>query len=198
MRPSSGHSPANTPAGRCAGRHALSARQKACRDDGPARTAAAQSGAATGADERRAVCHILVAQRRQPAGVATFASFASLWLLPRLQEFQHAHAASGIRISAAVQLSDFDDREVGQALRYGHPDQAPRGAVEWFSARAGNARWGVPELHLPVQAGRAGRGCASGWCRRPLKTGCWPSPRRRARRCARPGDIQNPTRPNIP
>ena len=78
------------------------------------------------------VRHIRYAQRRQPVGVTTFASFASLWLLPRLQEFQNAYPASDIRISAADQLADFDDPEIDLALRYCHPDQAPPGSTELF------------------------------------------------------------------
>jgi LysR family glycine cleavage system transcriptional activator len=38
-----------------------------------------------------AVRQIRSAQGRLQVGLTTFASFASLWLLPRLQAFQHAH-----------------------------------------------------------------------------------------------------------
>ena len=78
------------------------------------------------------VRHIRNAQRRQPVGVTTFASFASLWLLPRLQEFQNLYPASDIRISAADQLADFDDPEIDLALRYCHPDDAPPGSTKLF------------------------------------------------------------------
>lgn len=72
------------------------------------------------------------AQGRQPVAVTTFASFASLWLLPRLQGFQAVHPASDIRISANDNLADFDDPEIDLALRYCHPDDAPAGAVQLF------------------------------------------------------------------
>ena len=78
------------------------------------------------------VRHIRSAQRRQPVGVTTFASFASLWLLPRLQGFQNLHPESDIRISATDAFSDPDDLEVDLALRYCHPDQAPPGSVQLF------------------------------------------------------------------
>jgi LysR family glycine cleavage system transcriptional activator len=58
-------------------------------------------------------------------GVTTFASFASLWLLPRLQEFQRTHPGIDIRISANDALADPDDSELDLALRYAHPDDAP-------------------------------------------------------------------------
>jgi LysR family glycine cleavage system transcriptional activator len=78
------------------------------------------------------VRHIRSAQRRQPVGVATFASFASLWLLPRLQGFQSAHPESDIRVSASDALADFDDPEIDFALRYCHPEAAPPGSTLLF------------------------------------------------------------------
>ena len=71
-------------------------------------------------------------QRRQPVGVTTFASFASLWLLPRLQGFQAAHAGIDIRVSANDALADLDDPELDLALRYCHPDVAPAGSTLLF------------------------------------------------------------------
>src|SRR3954470_10021927 len=44
------------------------------------------------------VRQIRAKQSRQQVGVTTFPSFASLWLLPRLQEFQQAHPGTDIRI----------------------------------------------------------------------------------------------------
>jgi LysR family transcriptional regulator, glycine cleavage system transcriptional activator len=78
------------------------------------------------------VRQIRSAQRRQPVAVTTFASFASLWLLPRLQPFQEAHPTIDIRISATDALADFDDPEVDLALRYCHPDDVPAGASVLF------------------------------------------------------------------
>lgn len=78
------------------------------------------------------VRHIRSAQRRQPVGVTTFASFASLWLLPRLQGFQALQPQADIRISAVDKLIDFDDPEIDLALRYCHPDDAPPGSTMLF------------------------------------------------------------------
>ena len=49
---------------------------------------------------------------RQRITVTTFASFASLWLLPRLQDFQRQHPGVDIRISAQDAMADFDEFEV--------------------------------------------------------------------------------------
>lgn len=78
------------------------------------------------------VRRIRLARGRRHVGLTTFASFASLWLIPRLQAFQRAHPDIDIRISATDALVDLDDPELDIALRYCHPDQAPRGAVRLF------------------------------------------------------------------
>ena len=78
------------------------------------------------------VRHIRSAQRRQPVGVTTFASFASMWLLPRLQAFQAVHPQADIRISATDTMAEFDDPEIDLALRHCHPDDAPPGSVRLF------------------------------------------------------------------
>ncbi|MCW5632213.1 MAG: LysR family transcriptional regulator [Rubrivivax sp.] len=71
-------------------------------------------------------------ERRAPVAVTTFASFASLWLLPRLASFQQAHPDIDIRISAADALVELDDPEIDLALRYCHPDDAPAGSSQLF------------------------------------------------------------------
>jgi LysR family glycine cleavage system transcriptional activator len=78
------------------------------------------------------VRQIRTAQGRSKVGVTTFASFASLWLLPRLQEFQSSHPGIDIRISAFDTLAEEDDPELDLALRYCHPDDAPPGSTMLF------------------------------------------------------------------
>ena len=73
------------------------------------------------------VRQIRVARGRRHVSVTTFASFASLWLLPRLHYFQREHPDIDIRISASDALVDLDDPELDLALRYCHPDGAPPG-----------------------------------------------------------------------
>jgi LysR family transcriptional regulator, glycine cleavage system transcriptional activator len=71
-------------------------------------------------------------QHRHPVSVTTFASFASLWLLPRLQEFQATHPGVDIRISAGDRMAEFDDPELDLALRYCHASDAPAGSELLF------------------------------------------------------------------
>jgi LysR family transcriptional regulator, glycine cleavage system transcriptional activator len=72
------------------------------------------------------------ARSRRTVSLTTFASFASLWLIPRLQAFQAMHPDIDIRVSACDAMSDLDDPELDLALRYCHPDEAPAGAVRLF------------------------------------------------------------------
>jgi LysR family transcriptional regulator, glycine cleavage system transcriptional activator len=69
--------------------------------------------------------------RRQVA-LSTFASFASLWLLPRLADFQAAHADIDIRLSAQDRLLDPDDPDHDLLLRFGTPAVAPAHAERLF------------------------------------------------------------------
>lgn len=69
---------------------------------------------------------------RKRVSVTTFASFGSLWLLPRIEAFQRLHPDIDIRVSAADQIADLDDPELDLALRYCSPAQAPAGALRLF------------------------------------------------------------------
>ena len=69
---------------------------------------------------------------RKRVSVTTFASFGSLWLLPRIEAFQRLHPDIDIRVSAADVIADLDDPELDLALRYCSPAQAPAGAVRLF------------------------------------------------------------------
>jgi LysR family glycine cleavage system transcriptional activator len=71
-------------------------------------------------------------RHRQPVGLTTFASFASLWLLPRLHSFQDLHPGIDIRISASDHLAELDDPELDRALRYCRPERAPPGSTRLF------------------------------------------------------------------
>ena len=69
---------------------------------------------------------------RQRVSVTTFASFGSLWLLPRIEAFQRAHPDIDIRVSATDTVADLDDPELDLALRYCSPAEAPGGAERLF------------------------------------------------------------------
>lgn len=53
--------------------------------------------------------------------VATYASFASLWLVPRLAAFQKAHPQIEIRIDAADRLVDLEAEDIDMAIRWLRP-----------------------------------------------------------------------------
>lgn len=53
--------------------------------------------------------------------VATYASFASLWLVPRLAAFQKAHPEIEIRIDVADRLVDLEAEEIDMAVRWLRP-----------------------------------------------------------------------------
>jgi LysR family transcriptional regulator, glycine cleavage system transcriptional activator len=78
------------------------------------------------------VRQLRIGQGRQQVGLTTFASFASLWLLPRLQSFQQAHPHTDIRISAHDTLADLDDPDLDVALRYARPENVPPGSQLLF------------------------------------------------------------------
>ena len=78
------------------------------------------------------VRQIRQARGRQRVSVTTFASFGSLWLLPRIEAFQRTHPDIDIRVSATDAIADLDDPELDLALRYCSPAQAPAGAVRLF------------------------------------------------------------------
>jgi LysR family glycine cleavage system transcriptional activator len=78
------------------------------------------------------VRQLRTARSRRTVSLTTFASFASLWLIPRLQAFQAEHPDIDIRVSASDAMSDLEDPELDLALRYCHPDEAPPGALRLF------------------------------------------------------------------
>ena len=72
---------------------------------------------------------------RRVVSVTTFASFATLWLIPRLIDFQKLHPDIDIRVSANDQLIDpetGDAAQIDAALRYCRPEQASPGAIRLF------------------------------------------------------------------
>lgn len=79
-----------------------------------------------------AVRQIRQSRGRRIVSVSTFASFASLWLIPRLPAFQHANPDIDIRIGAHDAFVDPGASDVDVALRYCRPEQAPAGALRLF------------------------------------------------------------------
>jgi LysR family glycine cleavage system transcriptional activator len=78
-----------------------------------------------------------VRQIRQRAGrravaLTTFASFASMWLIPRLEQFQRDHPDIDIRIDASDATLDLEVADVDLALRYGPVLTMPPDATRLF------------------------------------------------------------------
>jgi LysR family glycine cleavage system transcriptional activator len=94
------------------------------------------------------VRQIRTVRARRRVSLTTFASFASLWLIPRLQAFQRDHPEIDIRVSASDALVDLDDPELDLALRYCHPDDAPPGSIRLF----GEATTPVVSAAIAVQS----------------------------------------------
>jgi LysR family glycine cleavage system transcriptional activator len=78
------------------------------------------------------VRQIRVGRGRNVVSVTTFASFSSLWLIPRLEAFQRSRADIDIRLSASDKLVGLDEPDLDLALRYCAAERAPRGALPLF------------------------------------------------------------------
>ena len=69
---------------------------------------------------------------RKSVAITTTASFASMWLIPRLEMFQRQHPEIDIRIDAKDAIVDMDTSDVDLALRYSIPGQVPSHATRLF------------------------------------------------------------------
>jgi LysR family glycine cleavage system transcriptional activator len=79
-----------------------------------------------------AVRQIRVTRGRKVVSLTTFSSFATLWLIPRLEAFQRTHEDLDIRVSAADRLLSLEDGDLDLALRYAPAENAPAGALRLF------------------------------------------------------------------
>jgi len=78
-----------------------------------------------------------VRQVRQTAGrrsvaITTWASFASMWLIPRMEEFQRDNPGIDIRIDASDVPVDLETSDVDLALRYTLPGPGTQGGLRLF------------------------------------------------------------------
>jgi DNA-binding transcriptional LysR family regulator len=69
---------------------------------------------------------------RKSVSLTTFASFASMWLIPRLEAFQRDHPDMDIRIDATDTSLDMETSDVDLALRYGPAATMPAHSVRLF------------------------------------------------------------------
>ena len=76
---------------------------------------------------------------RKSVAITTWASFASMWLIPRLEAFQREHPDIDIRIDASDAIVDLDTADIDLALRYAVPSAVSTKA-ERFVRRATRGR----------------------------------------------------------
>jgi DNA-binding transcriptional LysR family regulator len=70
--------------------------------------------------------------KRRSIAVTTFASFASMWLIPRLAEFQNTYPEIDIRIDASDKLIDLNTSDIDIAIRFGLASRMPANAKHLF------------------------------------------------------------------
>ena len=81
-----------------------------------------------------AVRQIRLTAGRQVVGIATFSSFASLWLLPRLARFQQRHGVD-VRVLSRDQIVPAETNGPGRVdavIRYCRDGEQPEGALRLF------------------------------------------------------------------
>lgn len=69
---------------------------------------------------------------RKSVAISTWASFASMWLIPRLEAFQREYPDIDIRIDATDTPVDLETSDIDLALRYTSSANVPTGAVRLF------------------------------------------------------------------
>ena len=69
---------------------------------------------------------------RRSVAITTWASFASMWLIPRMEAFQSEHPDIDIRIDASDNALDLATSDVDLALRYAVPSSVPGHAIRLF------------------------------------------------------------------
>jgi len=92
-----------------------------------------------------------------PSSVAitTSSSFAALWLLPRLGEFQASHPDVDLRVVASNRVLDLEREAVDLAVRYCPSEDAPSGAVRLFGEELVPVAASAVDLEDPVRLGKA-------------------------------------------
>jgi len=91
-----------------------------------------------------------------PSSVAitTSSGFASLWLLPRLGEFQAEHPGVDLRVVASNRILDLEREAIDLAVRYCPPEAAPPGAVRLFGEELLPVSSTAVDLDDPAQLSR--------------------------------------------
>lgn len=78
------------------------------------------------------VRHIRQSAGRKHVAITTWASFASMWLIPRLEGFQNLHPDIDIRVETTDTVVDLDMSDADIALRYTSPERVAPHGVRMF------------------------------------------------------------------
>jgi LysR family glycine cleavage system transcriptional activator len=90
----------------------------------------------TALDElRAATAAVRAGQGSASLTVATTVTFATLWLVPRLAQFQAAHPGIQVRLVADNRIQDLERDRIDVAVRYCPPAVAGPGAIRLFGVR---------------------------------------------------------------
>jgi DNA-binding transcriptional LysR family regulator len=69
---------------------------------------------------------------RKSVSLTTWVSFASMWLIPRLEAFQSEYPDIDIRMDASDGRVDMETSDVDMAIRYTRPERAAKEAIRLF------------------------------------------------------------------
>jgi DNA-binding transcriptional LysR family regulator len=86
-------------------------------------------------DLRAATASVRAGKGSAALTVSTTVSFASLWLVPRLAQFQAFHPGIQVRLIADNRIQDLERERIDVAVRYCPPGMAGAGAVRLFGVR---------------------------------------------------------------
>jgi DNA-binding transcriptional LysR family regulator len=74
---------------------------------------------------------------RRPVSITASIGVSTLWLLPRLGDFQQSHPEIDVRVTALNRVVDLDREGVDLSIRYGRAADVPAGAEKLFNERLG-------------------------------------------------------------
>src|SRR4051812_12286457 len=84
---------------------------------------------------RSATSRLKAANGKRPLAVTTTASFAALWLIPRLAGFRRTHPEVDVRITADTRVQDLERDGFDLAIRHGPASLAGPNAIRLFGER---------------------------------------------------------------
>ncbi|MES2068844.1 MAG: LysR substrate-binding domain-containing protein [Pseudomonadota bacterium] len=84
---------------------------------------------------------------RRPVTITASLGVTSLWLVPRLGEFQSAHPSIDVRVAASNKVANLEQEDIDLAIRYCRNAAVPAGAIRLFGESL------VPVAHPSLKIG---------------------------------------------